>query len=119
MTNLIREIIKDAQDIEGDKEQNSKTLPILYGPKVTNRVIIGLTILTVLGLGFLSICFLKETVSLLYCVIALLLPSIFLIIRTLKSEKTQDYRFLSMLVKIIMLLGLLYAPVVQWLTGIS
>ena len=32
---LARELVKDIEDIEGDKLEGAKTLPILYGKKIT------------------------------------------------------------------------------------
>ena len=114
MTNLIREIVKDAQDIEGDRELDSHTLPILYGLKQTKGAIIGLTVLTVLVLAFFFLTYLNDWISLTYYVLALFLPFTYLIIRTLKSKDARDFNFLSQLAKLIMLLGLLYAPL-HWL----
>ncbi|MCX6223956.1 MAG: geranylgeranylglycerol-phosphate geranylgeranyltransferase [Bacteroidia bacterium] len=115
MTNLIREIIKDAQDIKGDMELNSRTLPISCGLKKTKGVIIGLTVFTVMVLGFFFLTYLKDWISLGYYLFALFLPFAFLAIKTLKSAEARDFDFLSQWVKLIMLLGLLYAPVVHWL----
>jgi 4-hydroxybenzoate polyprenyltransferase len=115
MTNLIREIIKDAQDIEGDLEAGSRTLPIVYGLKKTKFIIIGLTIFTLLVLGFFFLTFLKDKISLIYFFVALFLPFVFLIIKVFRSKDSRDYDFVSQWVKLIMLLGLLYAPLVHWL----
>ena len=37
--NLIREIIKDIEDIKGDKKVNIKTFPIKYGMNISNMII--------------------------------------------------------------------------------
>jgi len=115
MTNLIREIIKDAQDIEGDRELDSHTVPISFGLKKTRGIIISLALFTTLVLGLLFLIYLNDPISLVYYFLALFLPFLFLIIRTLKSSGAKDFGFLSNWVKLIMLLGLLYAPIVHWL----
>lgn len=115
MTNLIREIVKDAQDMEGDRELERKTLPLVIGLKKTRQVIIGLSIFTLAVLGFFFLTYLKDKISLAYFTVALFLPFAYLIIRTVKSTDTNDFKFLSQWIKLIMLLGLLYAPVVNWL----
>lgn len=115
MINLIREIIKDAQDVEGDREAGSNTLPIAFGLGKTRMAILLLTVFTVLVLGFFFIKYLRDWISLTYFGVALFLPFIYLIIRTYKSTDNKDFQFLSMWVKVIMLLGLLYAPLVHWL----
>jgi 4-hydroxybenzoate polyprenyltransferase len=115
MTNLIREIIKDAEDYAGDKESGSRTVPICWGFKATNYIIFGLSLLT---LGFLTYFFLvhlTDKVSLAYFIILLAIPFLFLAVKTLFSRNSRDYHYLSQLTKIIMLLGILYAPVVHYI----
>jgi 4-hydroxybenzoate polyprenyltransferase len=115
MTNLIREIIKDVEDAEGDREVGSRSLPIVLGTGAVRTVIVALSIVTSGMLAFLFLRYLPDPVSLVYFAVALLLPFIYLIYRTLKSGTKSDYAFLSQWIKVIMLLGLLYAPVVHWL----
>jgi 4-hydroxybenzoate polyprenyltransferase len=115
MTNLIREIVKDAADVKGDIELSSQTIPILSGYRTTNRIIMAISVVTLLVLGFFFLSYLRDPVSLAYFAIALLLPFIYLIIRVSKASGVDDYVFLSQWAKLIMLLGLLYAPVVNWL----
>ena len=45
---LAREMIKDLQNITGDLAQNYKTIPILYGAKISKLVIAGLVLLTLI-----------------------------------------------------------------------
>jgi 4-hydroxybenzoate polyprenyltransferase len=115
MTNLIREIIKDTQDIEGDRDLNSKTLPISLGLKKTKQVVIILIVLTSLVLGFFFFSFLNDWISLGYFILFLLMPFTYLAGRTLVSASTRDFGLLSWWVKVIMLMGLLYAPVIHLL----
>lgn len=115
MTNLIREIIKDAQDIEGDRERHSNTVPIKYGVQKTKGVIVMLSVFVLLVLGFFFLTYLKDPVSLVYYGVALFLPFAYLIFKTLRSATPHDFGFLSQWVKVIMLLGLLYAPLADWL----
>ena len=35
LTTMMREIVKDMEDIKGDKEENAYTLPIAYGMKTS------------------------------------------------------------------------------------
>jgi len=115
MTNLIREIIKDAEDYEGDKESGSITIPIRIGFKSTNLIVFGLSILTLAFLGYFFIVHLTDKISLAYYLILLVIPFLFLAFRVLNARLPKDYHFLSQLTKIIMLLGLLYAPVVHYI----
>ncbi len=51
MLTLIREILKDAEDIKGDAAENCRTLPIVYGWTATRNILSVLIIITVLLLG--------------------------------------------------------------------
>jgi 4-hydroxybenzoate polyprenyltransferase len=115
MTSMMREIIKDAQDVKGDKEQDSKTLPILFGIGTTKKVVMVLVILTISVLVFFFLTYLRDWISLIYCSLGLVLPFSYLLVRTAKSNSSDDFAHLSRIVKVIMLLGLLYAPIVNWL----
>ena len=48
VNNFAREIIKDVEDIQGDKVMNAKTLPIQYGVKVAKYWIVSLLVLPIL-----------------------------------------------------------------------
>lgn len=49
LVNLIREIVKDIQDIEGDSKLNYKTFPILFGITKSKHLIVIITILLILS----------------------------------------------------------------------
>jgi len=44
---LVREMIKDLENIKGDLASGYRTIPILYGEELSKKIITGLTILTV------------------------------------------------------------------------
>lgn len=50
---LIREMIKDLENLKGDFANNYKTIPIIYGEEMSKKIITGLTILTILPVYFL------------------------------------------------------------------
>ena len=50
---LIREMIKDLENLKGDLANDYKTIPIIYGEEVSKKIITGLTILTVIPVYFL------------------------------------------------------------------
>ncbi len=54
LTTLVREIIKDIEDVDGDYAINAKTLPIAIGRKRANRVAVGFTALLLLFLIVIS-----------------------------------------------------------------
>ena len=50
---LIREMIKDLENLKGDLANDYKTIPIIYGEEVSKKIITGLTLLTIAPVYFL------------------------------------------------------------------
>jgi 4-hydroxybenzoate polyprenyltransferase len=114
-----RELIKDAEDIEGDKQQECETFPIVHGTKKTNiltNVILGVVVLF-LGVAsyflaispFLHVNGAIQTSALLFpayltlILIPMILRSMLL---TSKAENKREYKKISKSLKFIMLMGL-------------
>lgn len=110
VTTLMREIIKDAEDIEGDKHAGIKTLPMLIGYTRTNTLVIFLNVvlLTILGyfLSKLSDYNLSPVAEIILYLI-LSIPNLFLIKNSASAKQKNDYTKLSKQLKFYMLIGLL------------
>ncbi len=107
LTGLIREIIKDIEDMEGDAVFNAKTLPNTLGIPRTKIVIYYLMILTlcilVLSCAFL---FMKGYIILpVYLLLATALPLAIFFQKTISADSKKDFSFLSRMIKLIMLAG--------------
>lgn len=123
MTTLIREIIKDAEDLEGDNAYGMKTVPIVLGAfwtKMLVVVLIAVTLFTLLFLLFKYIFFSSDPVdyiSLVYFSLLLLLPLILLAIQVMAARDKRAYHRASTLIKLVMLSGILYSVVVFYLVS--
>ncbi len=106
---LIREIVKDMQDLEGDISNGYNTLPILLGEKATKFTVIFLDLLAIAALTWTFVKFLNQVWSITYLVIFLILPNLVFIVLTLKAKSGKDYKRLSDLLKLIMILGIAYS----------
>ena len=96
--NLImwQEIILDIQDIDGDKQNNIKTLPVLYGHNISNQIALGFLILgTLLPYGFSIIFFILQ------------LPLIFINTYAISHDKVLKKPILK-ISKIVMLISGIY-----------
>ena len=51
---FIRELVKDIEDIEGDKKAGHMTLPIIYGPQTSWKLIYALLILLTIFVGYMQ-----------------------------------------------------------------
>lgn len=100
---LIREIVKDMEDLKGDNTFGCKTLPIIWGIRKTKWIIYVLLVL----LGA-SVVLLNEKYSQLplsYFLIFLYIPLGLLLVRLIRADTRKDFYWLSQWCKIIMLFG--------------
>ncbi|HYE56732.1 MAG TPA: geranylgeranylglycerol-phosphate geranylgeranyltransferase, partial [Chitinophagaceae bacterium] len=106
---LVREVIKDIEDMEGDARYNCKTMPIVWGVNVSKMfVAVWLTVLTV------SILILQVYVlqyrwwwSVLYSVLFIVLPLVQILRRLYPATTKPDFHKLSNTIKLVMLTGIL------------
>jgi len=102
---LIREIIKDMEDLKGDNTFGCKTLPIIWGIRKTKLLIY--TILSVFSITVLSLNQFYVGLPLYYFLICLFIPLLVLTLRLIRADRMKDFAWLSTFSKLIMLLGIL------------
>jgi len=123
LTTLIREVIKDAEDFEGDRAYGMKTVPIVLGTFWTKIAILGLISLTVFTLIFLLFKYIvfsvepADYISLVYFGLFLIAPLLILMIQVIKAKDKQGYGRASTLIKLVMLTGILYSVLVFYLVN--
>lgn len=113
----IREIIKDMEDIQGDRELECRTMPIVWGIQKSKFFIWTLIITTIIILFATSIYLIpfKGPVTLKYLIYGIVLPLVALFYLIFKAKKPYDYHQASTLTKFIMLTGLLYTFIVYYM----
>jgi 4-hydroxybenzoate polyprenyltransferase len=113
---LIREIIKDTEDMRGDGKFDCKTIPIVLGVRKTKKVLVYTTLFLALGvilfaaLATPSYSFQYSFSAILlfvYLIIAVTIPIAILAFRISRADTTRDFSALSSLSKLIMLAGML------------
>jgi len=111
LTNFIREIIKDTEDIKGDKAVGCKTLPIALGIYLT-KVFVSILVMLSITVIWLMYFFVDElqTIPYLipYFVIGFTIPHLLLIYKWIRAKEPKDYHVASGLNKLIMLIGVLF-----------
>ena len=109
ITTLIREIIKDIEDVDGDLKLKAKTSPILLGRKRTSTVAFIVSIVLFFILLILTQILIEENefYFLCYTIIFLLFPLCYFLYKLWFSETKKDYSLLGNLMKLIMLMGIL------------
>jgi 4-hydroxybenzoate polyprenyltransferase len=112
---LIREIIKDIEDYEGDSAYGRQTLPIVLGVLNSKIIIITFLLTTLFSLVYVYFRFLNDIITLAYFALFLIFPLLFLLYKIIVAENKKDYHRASNLSKIIMLAGIFYALVANYI----
>lgn len=114
VTTFYREIIKDIEDIDGDREIGRSTVPVVIGVMASKIVIVVLIACTIAALIVVWHKFLCDTISAIYFGVMLILPLIFLAYKVLTMKEKKQYHFASNFAKLIMLAGILFLLVVRY-----
>jgi 4-hydroxybenzoate polyprenyltransferase len=108
MASLMREIVKDAQDTEGDGRFGCRTLPIAIGIPSTRILVIALEIITVAGLAWFQLLLNRTGYQMVtYALVPTQVLLLAAVVMTIKANKKNDFARLSFLFKWIMLTGML------------
>jgi 4-hydroxybenzoate polyprenyltransferase len=106
---LIREVVKDMEDIEGDRKYGCTTMPIVWGINtskvfVTVWLIVLVALLIVIQVYVLQF---KWYISALYCIVFIIFPLLKMFRDLFRATDARDYHKLSSAVKFVMFTGIL------------
>jgi len=106
--NLLRELVKDIEDMDGDAAAGYQTLPVQFGSAtakylslILNLILAGLTVYYVLTFLY------KNQVMVLYFLVCITAPLVYTAIRLFQAKDKKDFSRVSFLLKLIMLSGIL------------
>ena len=123
ITSLLREIIKDSEDFEGDTAYGMNTLPIVAGTKITKTVLISLICICIFLLTWVLLEYILlntdfvDYISAGYFLIFLFTPLTILLIKIITAKSKKDYYISSQLTKLIMVCGVLYSFIVRYIVN--
>jgi len=100
---LIREMIKDLENIKGDIANNYQTIPVLYGENLSKKIITILTTSTIIPIYFLVEIFEVRYMDIYFYVSMIIL--IFFVQKLWKSETKSDYLKLHNILKFLVVSG--------------
>jgi len=109
MVTLIREMIKDIQDIEGDSKFGCRTLAVVSGIRATKYITTSLIIICILIMAYSQYRLFIENFTIIFWYLMIVVQPLFiyLLINVIISKNKDNYRFSGNLSKIIMLAGIL------------
>ncbi|MFT5863986.1 MAG: 4-hydroxybenzoate polyprenyltransferase [Flavobacteriales bacterium] len=113
---LIRELVKDIQDIQGDHVARYKTLPILIGAARTAKITAFLVLILLTLVSWYVFTYLHDyklvTAVILFGVVA---PLGYVAIQLREATTSKNYKNISMLLKAIMFLGICTIPLISYM----
>jgi 4-hydroxybenzoate polyprenyltransferase len=110
---LAREMVKDAEDIEGDADTGAKTVPIMFGLNTLN---IAVYIVLLFSLSFIIVSLMSQKAYLstplnyvyyAYCGLFVILPLYKIAVDVRYAEKKEEYTRLSLWLKYVIFIGVL------------
>jgi 4-hydroxybenzoate polyprenyltransferase len=109
LLSLLREIVKDIEDIEGDKLIRCKSLPIVMGIPFARTILFILSAITFILLVIAQIWLLNagKIIAATWLLAAVEVPMVFFLTRLRKAAVKADFHALSSLLKWMMLGGIL------------
>jgi 4-hydroxybenzoate polyprenyltransferase len=114
LISLIREIIKDAEDFEGDQAYGMQTLPIIIGTRWTKVILYILMLMFAFGLFYVYHFHLEYPVTLVFILLLQVLPLLIISVLLYKADSRKDYRNISSLLKIMMVTGISFSFVARY-----
>ena len=125
LATLVREIVKDMEDIEGDVTQGCRTLPVVMGITGAKRVAQFFLLIVIFLSGFVEYWFctgissgfftLRFLLPILYISCLIQVPSFWIIIRLNMASLSKHFHKVSNWLKILMLTGISYLFVFAYL----
>ena len=105
---LIREVVKDMEDMEGDKRYGCRTIPIAWGiPAAKVFVAVWLVVLiSMISVVQVYVLQLGWYWSAAYSVVLIIAPLIWILRKLYQAQVPKDYHQLSTVIKLVMLAGL-------------
>jgi len=113
LISLIREIIKDMEDINGDIKSGYRTLPIVSGIKFSKYLVaLLISLLLIFTIYFQLVFFILPV--LIYFILFVQLLLIYTLIKLFRSSEKGEYNGLSQICKVIMLTGIFSIPIIYY-----
>ncbi|HWB25316.1 MAG TPA: geranylgeranylglycerol-phosphate geranylgeranyltransferase [Chitinophagaceae bacterium] len=106
---LVREVVKDMEDIEGDRKYGCRTMPIIWGINAT-KVFVAvwlIVLIAVLVIVQVYAARLQWWLSIIYCLVFIIAPLLWIFKKLYDARTSKQFHSLSSLIKLVMLTGIL------------
>tara|TARA_R110002033_G_scaffold22093_2_gene53868 strand:- start:4461 stop:5387 length:927 start_codon:yes stop_codon:yes gene_type:complete len=108
MINLVRELVKDLEDIEGDQKAEIETLPVVLGRERANKIVFLISLVPILSITYYVVTYLFKQLPVVgYFLILVIAPLIYASIKLFNAKDKAEYKHISLIYKLVMLSGML------------
>ncbi|MEO6611332.1 MAG: geranylgeranylglycerol-phosphate geranylgeranyltransferase [Chitinophagaceae bacterium] len=106
---LVREAIKDMEDMPGDARYGCRTMPLVWGVNATKvyTAVWLVVLIALLALVQVYILQFRWWLPVIYSIVAIIAPLVFILIKLRKSTSPKQFHQLSTLTKLVMFTGIL------------
>jgi len=105
---IIREFVKDIEDVKGDKKIGARSLPIVVGIQKAKGVVLVTTLLLSAAIAFFAVMLVSfDRIATVYLSIFVLAPLLYFMFYLWKAKSQNELHRSSGILKIVMLLGIL------------
>lgn len=106
---LIREAVKDIEDMPGDARYGCRTMPIVWGANAAKVYIAVWMIILISMLGIVQVYVLQFQWwwAVVYCILMIIVPLLYIFLKLFKASSVQEYHKLSSWTKLVMFTGIL------------
>ncbi|WP_395046146.1 geranylgeranylglycerol-phosphate geranylgeranyltransferase [Flavobacterium sp.] len=106
--NFIREIVKDLEDVIGDKNQDMQTLPIVFGTTRTSKLVFVLSFVPIICILYYIYNYLFHLqYATIYILGFLVGPLLYFMIKIWSAETKKDFHHLSNVLKLVVFFGII------------
>ncbi|WP_179349882.1 geranylgeranylglycerol-phosphate geranylgeranyltransferase [Winogradskyella pacifica] len=108
LINILRELVKDIEDFDGDYKAGIQTLPILLGRERSTKIAFILSLIPIVSIVYYVITYLfKQQLVVAYFLVLVVAPLIYVSIKLFSAESKAQYKHISFILKLVMLTGML------------
>lgn len=112
-----REVVKDIEDIEGDREMECRTMPIVWGEKVSKAVVTTLVVVTMALVGYLAWFVLPfpmewSTLTGRFVIFGLMVPMVCVLVLLWYARSNRELHTVQQVIKFVMFLGTMFSYVI-------
>jgi len=108
MINLVREMVKDLEDVEGDYNAKMNTLPIAIGRARARQFTFVISFIPICAVVYYIVTFLyKQQLAVAYFLVFILAPLIYISLKLYYAETKINYKHISTIIKYTMFFGML------------